>query len=84
MKAFKLFNDAKLPGPAYDDPKLFGISLSEMNPPFKMPDNSKFEDPKYLVDFQANCTLCDPSIGLYGRTVVCRSGEPVKPDDLKM
>jgi hypothetical protein len=37
MKAFKLFNDSKLPGPAYDDSKLFGISLSEMNPPFVMP-----------------------------------------------
>ena len=77
MKAFKLFNDSKLPGPAYDDTKLFGISLSEMSPAFVMPE--KWKDPKYLVDLQANCTLCDPSTGLYGRTVVCKSGEPVQP-----
>lgn len=47
-----------------------------------MPD--KFKDPKFVIDLHAHCTLCDPSVGLYGRTVVCKSGDPVAPKDLTM
>ena len=82
MKSFKLFNDSKLPDPEYDEVKMYGISLSEISPAFEMP--AKYKDPKFVIDLQANCTLCDPTVGLFGRTVVCKSGDPVEPKDLKM
>lgn len=44
---------------------------------FQVPDEFK-NKPKYVASLQINCTLCDPCVGLFGRTAVILSEEPPK------
>ena len=74
MRLFKLFNADRRPSPAYDEYKMFAIVFEDMQPAIKVPPIPGHEAEQLAVTVQLNCTLCDPQVGLYGRTCVIRSG----------
>jgi hypothetical protein len=69
MRLFKLFNAERLPPPKHSESRLYAINLDKLSPPFTMP--KEYSDAsKFSYSMQVHYTLCDPAVGLYGRTAV--------------
>lgn len=80
MRQFKLFNSEKLPQPEHSEAKIYAITIKDMAPALRLPE--KYQGPKFTASLMINCTLCQPGIGLFGRTSrlqqVNDKKEPVK------
>ena len=69
MRSFKFYNTDKLPPPKLSQPKFYSIQIKNLSPQLKMPEEYK-DGKKYHVALSINSTLCDPKIGLFGRTSI--------------
>ena len=83
MKDFKLYNNDRLPAPKHSATKMYSIKLSDLNPSLSMPE--AYRGQQYLADFLLNCTLCNPKVGMFGRTASLRgSKEPQPANEIKL
>lgn len=74
MRLFKLFNADRLPAPVKGQYKMFAIVFEGLRPPIALPPIPGHDPAQLAVTVQLSCTLCDPGVGLYGRTCSVRSG----------
>ena len=74
MKSFKLFNADRLPSPIHQDHKVYAIVFSDLMPEIKVPKMPGIQPDQQLITVQINGTLCDPKVGLYGRTSSVKFG----------
>jgi len=74
MKFFKLFNSDRLPSPVHDNYKMYAIIFENLSQVIKVPEIPNYSSDRLAVTVQLNCTLCDPQVGLFGRTCMVKSG----------
>ena len=53
---------------------MFAIVFEGLRPPIAVPPIPGRDAAQLAVTVQLSCTLCDPRVGLYGRTCSVRSG----------